>query len=124
MPSVDEFGDFTARLRVGFIFDGYLEYRELDEDKHNISGDVTLTVTPLPPVKEHFWPPYDQYKNGTLNLEVHKSNLKMSIDFKLLYSCHGERSKTRLKLQWIESKHSYHNALTTRYRFSLRKRKT
>jgi hypothetical protein len=68
LPPSDEFGNYSIRFRVGFELDGYSEYRELDEEKHNIS--LRLAVFKLPSVDEHHWLPYDSNRGEPLTLKV------------------------------------------------------
>ncbi|ELT88453.1 hypothetical protein CAPTEDRAFT_188615, partial [Capitella teleta] len=69
LPSTEEFGNFSAEFVFGFEFDGYDEYSELREERHNISA-AEFTVIKLPDVHEHHWPPYDSSANEPLTLQI------------------------------------------------------
>ena len=68
LPSVEEYGNFTAEYRFGFILDGVEEYREISKEKHNIS--IVVEVVHLSTVEVHNWPPYDSSSGEPLELKV------------------------------------------------------
>ena len=68
LPSVEEFGNYTAEYRFGFLLDGVEEFKEITEEKHNIS--IVVKVIRLSTVEVHTWPPYDPSKGEPLELKV------------------------------------------------------
>jgi hypothetical protein len=68
LPPKEDFGNFTANFTIGFIFDDYDEYKELDEERHNIS--LRMTFVELSSIEMHTWPKYDSSKGEALTLEV------------------------------------------------------
>ena len=68
LPDEEEQAEQTMPdFRIGFIFDGFDEYEELSEEKHNIASDLTVVKLQL---EEHTWPPYDASSNHPLELTV------------------------------------------------------
>ena len=68
LPSVEKYGNFSAEYRFGFILDGVEEYKEISEEKHNIS--IVVEVVRLSTVEVHTWPPYDSSSGEPLELKV------------------------------------------------------
>jgi hypothetical protein len=87
LPSEEDFGNFTANFTIGFIFDDYDEYEELDEERHNIS--VKMTFVELPSIDRHSWPAYDSSKGDALTLEVLHHSAHVSV---IKYGCHFQIS--------------------------------
>jgi hypothetical protein len=112
LPSKEDFGNFTAEFKVGFEFDAFDEYKELDEERHNIS--LKITVFELPPIERHFWPPCDPSKKEVLILEVYYPpfNIMCCISCDDIDRCPGAHSNTRLWLSSAEWLRSSKNAMT------------
>ena len=95
LPPKEDFGNFTVEFKLGFEFDAFDEYKELDEERHNIS--VKITVFELPAIERHSWPPYKPSSKETLTLKVpmHHSRpcciIRVDID-----RCPGALFNTRL----------------------------
>ena len=68
LPSVKDFGNFTAEYQFGFVLDGYQEYQQVTEETHNIS--IEVTVIKLSNIEEHDWLPYDSSSGEPLDLKV------------------------------------------------------
>jgi hypothetical protein len=71
LPPKKEFGNFTPEFTVGFELDGYNEYNQLDEGKHNVTTR-NLRVMPTNDFEflPHAWPPYDESVQEPLDLNV------------------------------------------------------
>ena len=82
LPSDDEFGNITAAFRIGFALDGVEEYRELDEEKHSISTQVTILHPLL--VKQQEWSDYDESEQEPLALEVKMGIILLTMLEKLI----------------------------------------
>ena len=67
-PEVRYQNQTAPEFQIGFTFDGFDEYRELSEEEHNISSDLTVVKLLL---EEHRWPPYEASSNVPLELMVH-----------------------------------------------------
>ena len=65
---MEEFGNFSAVYRFGFILDGVEEYKEISQEEHNIS--IVVNVVRLPTIQQHSWPPYDSSSGRPLELKV------------------------------------------------------
>ena len=56
----------TPKFQIGFMFGGFDEYRELSEERHNVSSDLTVVKLQF---EENKWL-YSAYTNIPLELLV------------------------------------------------------
>ncbi|ELT94313.1 hypothetical protein CAPTEDRAFT_189669 [Capitella teleta] len=77
LPPTNELGSFKAEYRFGFLFKGFGEYQERD-DQRNTTTVLTIEVAPveLPPIAKHHWPPHDVTKREPLTLEARTTKLR------------------------------------------------
>ncbi|ELU06064.1 hypothetical protein CAPTEDRAFT_190872 [Capitella teleta] len=78
LSPTNELGSFKAEYRFGFLFKGFGEYQERD-DQRNTTTVLTIEVAPveLPPIAKHHWPPHDVTKREPLTLEARKTKLQV-----------------------------------------------
>ncbi|ELU10533.1 hypothetical protein CAPTEDRAFT_204352, partial [Capitella teleta] len=78
LPPPNELGSFNAEYHhFGFLFNGYEEYQERD-DQRNTTTTLTIEVAivELPSIAKHHWPPHDVTKREPLTLEARMTKLR------------------------------------------------
>lgn len=72
LPAEEQSGNYPIEVRIGFVFDGYEEYKEVDEEKHGIKPITSFVDLQHASsiVKEQQWVEYNQAAEEPILLKV------------------------------------------------------